>query len=289
MASLKLAARIPGKDPLASAEAVLAALTDLLSCSSSSSGSSQPSTGIYEWSDIPWEHSSDGCSKSQCSETEGSGCDFSSFPSLSLQKNVCAASDISEDQILLQGKEDVEAHVAALLARPVLVRSGHDGNASPVEDSDDEGSEFMEANIADVTSLMQQNLVLSLSTLVQSRLRAYTSFLARHGLSMAKSKSVQELEEGAAVVNQKLETMLEIGSLISPNSVRTIFTTQTEKASTDCDAEDVKTSLPLSLSASIQVVIPRLQGKAEVLSADIKVAGTITGKSMSGQHLLVAT
>ena len=256
---------------------VLDALAGLLACSNSES--LQQSSKNYEWADIPWENSSS--SRSQNSETvEEGACDFSSFPSLSLQKKMGAASDTSGDQVLFHGKEGVEAHVAALLARPVLVSNGQDATCSSTEETDDESTEFTEAIITDVPALMQQNLVLSFSTLVQSRLRAYATFLARHGLSAAKSKSVEELEEGASNVNQKLETMLEIGNLVSLSDVQTSFATQTEHATTSLDGEDIKVSLPLCMRASIQVVIPKLEGKAESLSLDIKAAGTITGKWM---------
>lgn len=273
------------KAPLSSPGEVLDALAGLLTCRSSKSPQQSPKN--YEWADIPWENSSS--SRSQSGEPEEGACDFSSFPSLSLQKKMGAASNISGDQILFHGKEGVEARVAALLARPVLVSNGQNVKCSAIEESDDESSEFMEAFIADVPALMQQNLVLSFSTLVQSRLRAYATFLARHGLSVAKSKSVEELEERVLSVNQKLETMLEIGNLVFLSDVQTSFATQTGKADTSLDGDDLKVSLPLSMRASIQVVIPNLEGKAGSLSLDIEAAGTITGTWMEGFWLSIVS
>ena len=263
------------KAALSSPEQVLEALTGLL-CFRSNAQS--PSSNC-QWSDIPWESSDD------TEEEEGEACDFSSFPSLSLQKKTedgVAAQDITgDDQPLFHDKEGVEAHVASLLARPVLVSHGPGEMrlATDDESEDDESFEFMEANITKIPSLLQQNLILSFSTLMQSRLRAYGTFLARHGLSLAKSKSMRELEEGVAGVTQKLETMLEIGNLVSLGDVVTSFVAHSEKVCTSLEGDDdLKVSLPLCMRTSIRVFLPKGEQEVESLSLDIEASGTITGK-----------
>jgi len=214
--------------------------------------------------------------------------DFSSFPSLSLQ----LSGEMSE---AFEGIErgQIESRVTSLLGRPLLVHSNisvcssnthqadHD-EADPVStgNSDDEGSDFAGTDIVNVSAVMQKNLILSLSTLVQSRLRAYSSFLDRHGQSLAQSQSLEEHEESVVALEQKLETMLEIGNLIALGHAQLSFVPNepcTENISGSGE-DEMEVSLALSMKASTQFLVPRLKGEADPVWIEIDVPGAIVGE-----------
>jgi hypothetical protein len=254
---------------------VIDVLVSLLSSSSCSSEAGFPSQE-EKWSMLPWEATRPMTNASDVPQDEdmSNGFDFSSFPSLSLKKN--AGSVKSDDVMRSNNKEGVESHVASLLARPILV--SNDPEKRLEEDDDDDADEFVEESIAKVPQFMQKNLVYSFSTLVQSRLRAYATFLARHGLSLAATTKPSEgLEDGVVGVEQKLETLLEIGNLVALGDVNMTFTGRQDQVSTKSEDDDLTVSMPLLLKVSISVLIPTLEGGPECHTVDIDCSGCVTG------------
>ncbi|CAB9503349.1 expressed unknown protein [Seminavis robusta] len=269
-------ARVAASTPIK----VLHSLAELMSVKST--GSSQDDVNRARdrmWAKIPWENAADVDAKGEDLST---ACDFSSFPSLSLQKkddNDQSESSSSSEALFHHSKGEVEAHVARLLSRPILVANDQDRVCE--EDEDEES--FIAGSIEHVPQQMQQNLVLSFSTLVQSRLRAYATFLARHGLSVAAcSDTVDEVEEGVLGVEQKLETLIGLGQTVSSGDVEILCTAHPGLAETQGDGEeDLQVTMPLSMQGSISVFIPTLDGGSKRLDLKIQTSGSITGPSLS--------
>lgn len=289
-------------------EQVLQDLTSLLGCSGSTKGDNH---GL-NWSSIPWESSSVvpqldvpfARSGGTCmpdttkeeEEEEETNCDFSSFPSLSLQKKANSHGDNDDNNTLLcDNKEGVEAHVASLLARPILVSCNGQRNDDEEEEDDEESSGFMEESFENIPKVMQRNLLLSFATLAHSRLRAYATFLARHGISLAEKLSAKELaqedDDGDRVVGveQKLERLLGIGSFVSFGKVETRFVAKAAPEDTQKteDEEDLKVCLPLTMETSIELIIPAVGRKGpQVRTVSIQTTGSITGKCSSKAALV---
>jgi hypothetical protein len=260
-------------EPKAMPEEVLQSLAALLGANflKEESGTSLHSNCNLQWSSVPWEP----CASVTESDQDSLDVNFSSFPSLSL--------DRSEDEHLdspTETKRDVEAHVSALLSRPILVSSAQD--VPMTEDEEGETMDFVAEKVSEVPSLMLQNLSLSFTTLMNSRLRAYATFLARHGLSLLATSSAPDCETEEGVVGgveQKLGTILEIGRLVSSNAIVTAFHATKEGATRKETMEDTsEVSMPLVMDAAIDISLPRpWGGQSEVLTVSLQTVGTITG------------
>jgi hypothetical protein len=259
---------------------VLKVLSELLSLQVGGMGASAQGSHSPDWSMIPWESSRVDCDAS--AEDASNGCDFSSFPSLSLHKNVEKKDNgviAGDSAAFFHHKGDVEAHVASLLSRPLLV-SNDQQKICEESDEDDASFAFMAEGIEMVPLLMQQNLVSSFSTLFQSRLRAYATFLARHGLTVAAcAETANELDDGVSGVKQKLETLLMLGQHVCVGKVETLFTPEAEQCSTGVDGDDQMASLPLTMQATITLSIPTVTGSPMDFTVKIQASGSITGTS----------
>jgi len=266
------------------AEMSLSTPTEVLETMTELLGSATKPEAEERWSKLPWENNrvahsapqADGESTAEEPEEMSSGCDFSSFPSLSLKKK--KTSESADADNLFPHKEGIEAHVASLLSRPILVSNDQEKRCEAEDEDEDEVSEFVEDRIARVPRLMQQNLVLSFSTLVQSRIRAYAIFLARHGLSLAAtSEPNKDVEDGVVGVKQKLETLLELGNLVALGDVQTSFLGQPQEAGITSDEEELKAVMPLNLKASISVLIPTAEGRPEYITMMLTTSGSVAG------------
>ena len=200
-------------------------------------------------------------------------CDFSSFPSLSLQE-----SPGNFHRGIFTSRGDVESHVESLLSRPILLGKQEDLAEDPDSDSLDE---FVVENLNEVPKLMLSNFCASFSTLMNSRLRAYASFLARHALTLASEHE----DEGVVGIEQKLETMLGIGSQITVTAVSSELKTEIrlEQKPEEATVEDNMTyqeSLPVTMEICIQISLPhaRQGGGSESMTASFQSSGKICGK-----------
>jgi len=301
------------KEDAKSPEEVLECLTCLLGVNflnGAAAGEPMQKNGPHEWSSIPWEPSNATNEEAEDKEEEEEEpeVDFSSFPSLSLERRAPA---LSMDNAHRQG---VQSHVSSLLSRPILVSNYQQEAAAEVgaegeeqegqgdnymygsaDDSQDEeeSDDFLATKLAQVPEMMLRNFFQSFSTLMNSRLRAYATFLARHGLALldtsefsgSSSDDLAVVEDGIVGVEQKLETMLEIGRLVSTNAIVTSFTAQKEqvkRTSNHGEEEDetMEVSMPIVMEAAIDITLPSPRdGQSSTLTVSFKTSGSITGKS----------
>jgi hypothetical protein len=229
-----------------------------------------------DWSCIPWEP----CKQIGDEGEEVPDIDFSSFPSLTLERSHGDELDSAVDR-----REDVEAHVSSLLSRPILVSNTTNEAIGDPRDEGGDMIEFIATKVSEVPQLMLQNFVNSFTTLMNSRLCAYATFLARHGLALLESSSASDdkLEEGIVGVEQKLETMLEIGRRVSTNAFATSFQVVKENGASvthDDDAETCQVSMPLVMHAAIDISLSTMPsgGQHELVTVSFRANGNITGK-----------
>lgn len=225
-----------------------------------------------EWSNIPWED----CSVAQnANDDESFDCDFSSFPSLSLERKGKAE---EQAKSCLRNRKDVETHCAFLLSRPILVSNVATKSCGVDEDEDEDA--FMATSVTQIPQIMLQNVAAAFATLIQSRLRAHATFLARHSLSVAACfESAQEVEEGIAASEQKLETLVGLGGLVRTSSISISLEAQPGaiQCESEGDGDSLKATMPVDFAASLSVMIPTVQGEAEEVILCLVTFGSITG------------
>lgn len=193
-----------------------------------------------------------------CSDEDD--CDFSSFPSLSLEE-----SPGNYHQGNFTSRGDVETHVESLLARPILLGKQEDDERSSagLMEGDDSLDEFFVQQLNEVPKLMMSNFCTSFATLMNSRLRAYTSFLARHALSLARSSQTEQEKDGVVGIEHKLETMLAIGSQVSTGSVSSEFSIHQshipEVLPIEGDEKDCQVSMPLKVKICVTIALPHVK------------------------------
>jgi len=209
-------------------------------------------------------------------------CDFSSFPSLSLEES---PGNYHTGTFVNRG--DVETHIESLLARPILLgKQKQDDDEEEDEDSSDDSlDEFFASSLEAVPKLMLTNFCTSFSTLMNSRLRAYATFLTQHALSLATENEV----EGVMGIEHKLETMLSIGSQVTAGSLASDFVvadpqldaqvTVAENNEQDDDDDTFEVSLPLKADIRINISLPHVnEGDGnEFMKVSFQATGTICG------------
>lgn len=211
-------------------------------------------------------------------------CDFSSFPSLSLEE-----SPGNYHTGIFCSRGDVESHVESLLSRPILLGKQEDDVKSVsglVDTESDSLDEFFVESLEEVPKQMLSNFCNSFSTLMNSRLRAYSTFLARHGLSLARcSKTNQELE-GVVGIEHKLETMLGIGSEVSVRPKSSDLTiardTLPKELQRGEDEEAYQLTLPLKMRITVDIALPHVKevGGNEHMEISLQTTGKICGTSI---------
>ena len=123
---------------------------------------------------------------------------------------------------------------------------------------------------------------------MNSRLRAYAIFLARHALSLAKSSKTDKERESVNGLEHKLETMLEIGSQVSSGSGSSDFIVDIEKLSeptaVDGDDEVIQVSLPLTMKISVNIALPHVKEADgnESMKVSFETTGKLCGKFLLG-------
>lgn len=213
-------------------------------------------------------------------------CDFSSFPSLSLEES---SGNYHTGTFINRG--DVETHIESLLSRPILLGKQEEQKQDDEEDEEEEDSsddsldEFFASSLEAVPKLMLTNFCTSFSTLMNSRLRAYATFLTQHALSLATENEV----EGVMGIEHKLETMLSIGSQVTAGSLASDFVVvdmdlhDTEVVTTENNDQDdddtFEVSLPLKADIRINISLPHVnEGDGnEFMKVSFQATGTIYG------------
>jgi hypothetical protein len=193
-------------------------------------------------------------SSEQCNVSERKP---SSFPLLSLDHTNLAGHK-------RKSKNEVQGQVSNLLLRPVTI------------DLENE-KEFLE----EIPGLMLENLYASLDVLVDARINVYSKVLRSHGLALAKCNDAANCSSsGVMAVEYKLETLLEIGTNLSSDSVETKFSVQPNSKATTSDENRLELTIPILLEAFVKdlnIPIPDVAEKAK-LPLTFNAPGTITGK-----------
>lgn len=192
-------------------------------------------------------------------------------------------------------RRQAERYAVSLLSRPLLV--------GEKEDDEEDSSTTTEASeivgfpckgLPEAPAVLLRNIYESFAMLVDSRLRAYATFMARHCDTLARSKknivnSSTATAVGVRNVEQKLVTLLGVGSRIEASSMRTIFevTATTTTDTLEEDDEDLKHksySLPLRFEAVINLIVPGPSGEVDNLSVAQTTTGVISGKTSLTRH-----
>lgn len=204
--------------------------------------------------------------------------DFSSFPSLSLEETPG-----NFHSGVFHNRGDVESHVESLLSRPILLGNEQDRDCSIADPYEgDSMDEFFVKSLEEVPKLMLENFCTSFSTLMNSRLRAYASFLARHAVSHARCSKTEEERECLALLEHKLDTMLHIGHQIAVEDLVSEFVVDPEQCSERLDSDDAffQASIPLKMKISLDILLPHLETdrRDETLKVLFEASGNICGK-----------
>jgi hypothetical protein len=205
-----------------------------------------------------------------------------SCPCLSLlhekEGHLGAASDHCAD------RKHVEDHAVSLLARPLLEVVLGDEKQLGAEPG---------LNISRSARTLLQNIYSSFAVLVDSRLHAYTEFLASHARALSskkyRSNAVKDADtpSNTAVrgIEEKLATILATGTQVETDTLVTRFELQ-EEGSDDLVEGSTESSAMLSFVVAMDFAVPRPHGKKEVVSVSFsttgKIAGTCTEASLTG-------
>ena len=205
-------------------------------------------------------------------EDDDDDCDFSSFPSLSLEETPG-----NYHTGVFMSRRDVESHIESLLSRPILL--GPQPADEPVGDSLDE---FFVERLEDVPKVMMANFATSFSTLMNSRLRAYATFLARHAISIAQCSEEMDRVVG---IERKLETMLAIGSQVCATRVSSSFEIDPKGAQTveGDEGEASQVAVPLKANLCVYIQLPHVKEADgnELMNVSLHVNGRLSGKYSS--------
>lgn len=132
-------------------------------------------------------------------------------------------------------------------------------------------------SLADVPMTMLKNLAASFSSLVDARLRAYTTILARHGVALAVSPDGEHKQEAICAVERKLDSLMDIGSRITIDNIVTNFQPQSKLAMTRTVDGVEEIMMPLIMSAVIGLSVPRESDGQERVTIPIQASGAIVG------------
>lgn len=198
-----------------------------------------------------------------------------SFPCLSL---------MTEDHAGVEGldQNQVQAKAALSLQRSMRISSvpRNARETEPVEPNSILKSAQTATDealkVEDVPTAMLNNLASSFSLLVDARLRAYTTILARHGVSLAASSPEVE-QEAIGAVARKLENLADIGSRISIDNMVTNFQPQSKQGVSRTVDNVEEIMIPLVMSAVLDISVPyEIEGHERVM-IPLQAAGAIVG------------
>jgi len=179
-----------------------------------------------------------------------------SCPALALQHE---HENDSSTVVKQKERAQAEKHAAALLARPldIAIVKGHD--------------ECLVLMPSSVSETLLQNVYQSFAILVYSRVRAYATLLARHCICLSK----KDESLVATCVERKLE-----GLYFTANAVyaRDMITNFVLGEALDMSGEDLQNVVPLTLSISLDLVLPHSSGDQQVFTMAVDIPGEMKGK-----------
>jgi len=175
--------------------------------------------GAFRLKDMPKEKpgSSDGCLSTLFSSKPGAQC---SAPSLSLLSTTCKIYHNTQED-----KHQIEEHATLNLAHPLFARNINSGTNSTQDNSISEKNKSNLLPIHKLPSAILDNLAESFLTLIDARLRAYITILARHGVNLSECPFVggDELSEGVLSLGKKLGILINIGTGVNIENIVTLF------------------------------------------------------------------
>lgn len=187
-----------------------------------------------------------------------------SIPSLCLQHKPRATEEHRSDD-----RKHTEEYAAGLLARRLTIGTKNKENPNTGEGDNDL---FYTETFESVKDILLQNINESFATLVDCRLRAYATFLARHGLSLAR-----KIEEAESVVNieQKLTLLLDVGNQITAPQAELHLHVNDD---VEPEVEDGEANLAISLEVRLSLEIPRSNESVQVVPVSITSPGEAKSK-----------
>eukprot|EP00523_Entomoneis_sp_CCMP467_P019586 CAMPEP_0168815504 /NCGR_PEP_ID=MMETSP0726-20121227/6239_1 /TAXON_ID=265536 /ORGANISM="Amphiprora sp., Strain CCMP467" /LENGTH=398 /DNA_ID=CAMNT_0008867729 /DNA_START=83 /DNA_END=1279 /DNA_ORIENTATION=+ len=134
--------------------------------------------------------------------------------------------------------------------------------------ADDSIGEATLGRIQELGNLLLLNVSESFALLVDSRLRAHATFLARHGLSVSKQ------DDGFALLNKKLGALLDLGNRVAASRIETKF----EVAELPEKPHENNLSCALDFRGCLDLGLESLDGKGStsVLPVRFESTGSLT-------------
>lgn len=168
-------------------------------------------------------------------------------------------------------RKHAEDHAVCLLARPLKVFRED-------KKQDIAGPKVVVARTA---RALVKNIHSSFAVLVDSRLHAYTEFLARHALALTSKKFASDAEEESGIndatvrgLEEKLTMILATGCQIEADTFGMRFELQKECSDLlDC----TKSSAMLNFAVEMDFLVPRPHGKKEMVPVSFSTTGKVTG------------
>eukprot|EP00545_Synedropsis_sp_CCMP1620_P007392 CAMPEP_0119014984 /NCGR_PEP_ID=MMETSP1176-20130426/10493_1 /TAXON_ID=265551 /ORGANISM="Synedropsis recta cf, Strain CCMP1620" /LENGTH=414 /DNA_ID=CAMNT_0006968241 /DNA_START=72 /DNA_END=1316 /DNA_ORIENTATION=+ len=182
-------------------------------------------------------------------------------------------------------KIKVEEHASCNLSRMLVARPGNNKSSTSVTDD-------RTIVISELPLQMLDNLASSFLTLVDARLRAYITILARHGVSLSEcpALSQEKQREGVQAVERKLETLIKIGTGVTIANMVTFFRLDEASVTSDNAEGDAQhqehqndennkhkltLSMPLVMETTMDVSIPKIDSGNQLLTVGASTTGTI--------------
>jgi hypothetical protein len=171
-----------------------------------------------------------------------------------------------------RSRKQVQGNAAALLAREI--RSSQE---EAFENTS--GIVTVTTALSKIPETLLGNVYESFAILVDSRLRAYSNFLALQGVTLARTDPSFTPADLRAL-EQKIDALLIAGSKIAVDSVSTHFE-ETRILEDDDEQRTSCVSLPFLFRVQINLIVPRTSGETERVNVSLSAPGQITGKSSS--------
>jgi hypothetical protein len=230
-----------------------------------------------------------------------------SVPSLSLHHETHLGPENRDD------KRHVEGYAASLLSRPLEIKlAGSNPRALLGPETSDDNAPLKKEGIdmnhegssAAASLLLMENLAESFGVLLDARLRAYATFLARHGIALAKSSLHHSTEDqpvpspcavpGVLTMEEKVRSLLEMGASVRARRMTIDFVKRENEADEDDDDEeagDRGAGAPVSMRATMQLEMTGPQGGGgdkvrSLRTVHIAAHGHAQGTLRSNQSML---
>jgi hypothetical protein len=209
-----------------------------------------------------------------------------SCPALSLkhdQEEIPSNELVKTSSTNVRSRKQVKGNAAALLAR--VIRSSEEeasGNTNGI------GAVTSALSMSKIPDTLLDNVYESFAVLVDSRLRAYSNFLALQGVTLAR-KDPSFASGDLKALEQKIEALLVAGRKISVASVSTHFEECRLMEDDDDEESASRVTLPFLFRVQINLIVPRSNGETELVNVSLSASGLITGKSSFVVHSVLQT